>query len=154
MANYVTKSTYKYKVKILPKIVAVANKTNAMLMGLHSILLCSNKKSNVLSIWTLHKISLKQSWFAYTTDYITLPVPMSKTFLPSVCRFIHIYASLSYGNIYCNNSQSISSRCMSDRYLEPFIAWLRYLPGCVNEVDDQRCYTQDEHQHYLGTEEK
>lgn len=23
------------------------------------------------------------------------------------------------------------------------------LPGRVNEVDDQRCYTQDEHQHYL-----
>lgn len=23
------------------------------------------------------------------------------------------------------------------------------LPGRVNEVDDERCYTQDEHQHYL-----
>lgn len=27
------------------------------------------------------------------------------------------------------------------------------LPGCVNEVNDQRCYTQDEHQHYLEIEE-
>lgn len=24
-----------------------------------------------------------------------------------------------------------------------------YSPGRVNEVDDQRCYTQNEHQHYL-----
>lgn len=28
------------------------------------------------------------------------------------------------------------------------------LPGRVNEVDDERCYTQDEHQHYLEREDE